>query len=126
MRRSRFGHFHKLLIKERTKILKELGYSEGIVAKPQTEVSGDISAYTYHMADQGSDTYQRELESKFITMENHALKEVAEALKRIENGTYGRCEECGKSISEARLEIIPYTRYCVDCQDKRDSRSKSK
>ncbi|RKX71304.1 TraR/DksA family transcriptional regulator [candidate division WOR-3 bacterium] len=120
MRKSRLRHFQKLLVKERARILKELGYSEGIVAKPQTEASGDISAYTFHMADQGTDTFQREMESRFMTMEHNVLNEINHALERIASGKYGICESCGRPINEERLEVIPYTRYCVDCQNKKD------
>jgi len=120
MRKNRIDHFQELLIKERTRILKELGHSENIVAKPQTETSGDISAFTFHMADQGTDTFQRELESRFMTMEYQVLNEISHALNKIKEGRYGVCESCGRLIPEKRLEVIPYARYCVDCKNKKD------
>lgn len=108
--------FEKLLLQEREKILKELGHSANIIARPQTEMSGDLSSYSSHMADQGSDTQQREIASQLLSSEQKVLYEIDRALKKIAKKTFGLCERCNKKIERKRLALIPYTRYCIGCQ----------
>ena len=70
-----------------------------------------------HMADLGSNVYERE---RLMTIEQEMRDRVTgitEALQRMDDGTYGKCARCGKSIPIARLEIMPFTEYCVECQE---------
>ncbi len=108
--------FEKLLLSERERILKEIGHSVNIISKTQTEASGDLSSYSSHMADQGSDTQQREIASQLISNERKVLNEIERALKKIPKRKFGVCEKCGKRIEKKRLQFIPYTRFCVSCQ----------
>ena len=82
------------------------------------EASGSLSNMPIHMADLGTDNFEQEFTLSLIESEEGRLKEVAGALDRIELGTFGRCEECQKPIPKARLQALPYTRYCVDCARK--------
>ena len=54
--------------------------------------------------------------ARMIAAERFIVREIEAALVRLDRGIYGRCEECGAAITAARLEILPYTRYCVSCQ----------
>jgi RNA polymerase-binding transcription factor DksA len=76
----------------------------------------EASAFGMHQADAGSDSYDRDFALSLLSQEQDALYEIEEALKRIEQGTYGTCEMSGKPIAHARLEAIPFARYTVECQ----------
>ena len=71
----------------------------------------EAPSYSTHMADAGTDTYDRDLALAMLSSEQGALYEIDEALDRIRNGTYGVCESTGKPIERARLEAIPWTRF---------------
>lgn len=85
----------------------------------------EASAFGMHQADAGSDAYDRDFALSLLSQEQDALYEIDQALKRIELGTYGICEMCGKSIPHARLEAIPFTRFTVDCQSQLEKQSKA-
>jgi RNA polymerase-binding transcription factor DksA len=74
------------------------------------------SAFGMHQADAGSDAYDRDFALSLLSSEQNSLYEIDEALKRIEDGTYGICEISGKAIPRERLEALPFTRYTVECQ----------
>ncbi len=76
----------------------------------------EASAFGMHQADAGSDSYDRDFALSLLSQEQDALYEIEEALKRIEQGTYGTCEMSGKPIAHARLEAIPFARFTVECQ----------
>jgi RNA polymerase-binding transcription factor DksA len=73
------------------------------------------SSQPSHLAELGSETYQQEVTLQMIQSEGNAIGEITDAIDRIQNGTFGKCETCGKVIPKSRLEAIPYTRYCVSC-----------
>ncbi|HEY5812410.1 MAG TPA: TraR/DksA C4-type zinc finger protein, partial [Terrimicrobiaceae bacterium] len=75
----------------------------------------EASAFGMHQADAGSDAYDRDFALSLLSQEQDSLYEIDEALKRIENGTYGICEMSGKAIPHPRLEALPFTRYTVEC-----------
>ena len=74
-----------------------------------------------HLGDMGTRESQQVMNETLLEHENEVLGEVADALKRIEQGTFGRCENCGKAIARGRLDAIPYARYCARCADKLQS-----
>ena len=75
--------------------------------------SGELSTADQHPAELGSETFERELELTTVSIVEGELKEIDDALRRLDHGSYGICEECGKPIDEARLEAVPWARYCV-------------
>lgn len=85
----------------------------------------EASAFGMHQADAGSDAYDRDFALSLLSQEQDALYEIDEALKRIDLGTYGKCEMSGKPISHARLEAIPFARYTVECQSQLEKQSKA-
>jgi RNA polymerase-binding transcription factor DksA len=80
------------------------------------DVSGELSGYSLHMADAGTDNFDREFALSLVSNEQEALYEIEEALKRLETGTYGLCEMCEKPIRRERLDAVPFARLCVACQ----------
>jgi RNA polymerase-binding transcription factor DksA len=84
----------------------------------------EASAFGMHQADAGSDAYDRDFALSLLSQEQDALYEIDEALKRIEQGTYGICELCNKPILHARLEAIPFARFTVDCQSQLEKQRK--
>lgn len=85
----------------------------------------EASAFGMHQADAGSDAYDRDFALSLLSQEQDALYEIDEALKRIELGTYGKCEMSGKPINHARLEAIPFARFTVECQSQLEKQSKA-
>jgi len=79
----------------------------------EDEASGNLSHVPIHMADLS--TYERELTLGLLENEEQTLEEIAAALGRIEQGTFGHCEGCRKAIPKDRLHALPYARYCVEC-----------
>lgn len=90
---------------------------EGVSAETIRD-GGDSSAFGMHQADAGSDAYDRDFALSLLGKEQDALYEINEALKRIDNGTYGICEGTGQKIMEERLEAMPFARYGIQWQEK--------
>lgn len=80
------------------------------------ESAEELAGYSLHMADSGTDNFDRDFALSLLSSDQDAIYEIDEALKRIERGTYGVCELTGKSIPKARLEAIPWTRFTVEAQ----------
>ncbi len=116
-------YFKKLILKMKEKILDEIKHiSEDTLKKSQKDASGDISGYTYHMADVATDTYDREFSLGLASNERQSLYELDEAVKKIEEGTFGVCEECKSLIAKTRLKAVPFARLCVKCQERKEKR----
>ncbi len=79
------------------------------------EASGNLSNAPLHLADLGTDTFEEEVTLRLLETEEKTLEETVAAIRRINAGTFGTCERCDRDIADARLQAIPYTRYCVDC-----------
>ncbi len=75
----------------------------------------NVSAVPSHIADLGSDTFELDNTLQLITNEGETLEQIEGALERIESGDYGICVECSGKIPKMRLQVIPYTPYCVKC-----------
>lgn len=82
------------------------------------EASGSLSNAPIHMADLGSDAFEKDFTLTLLQNEEMQLGEIDAALARIHQGTFGLCEECGKSIPKPRLDALPFTRHCVECARK--------
>ena len=79
------------------------------------EKSSGGSTQPSHMAELGSDTYEQDVTLQMLQCEEGVLEEINEAIERVAEGTFGKCERCQKRIPKPRLNAIPYTRYCVAC-----------
>lgn len=80
------------------------------------ESAEEMSSYSLHMADSGTDNFDRDFALSLLSSDQDAVYEIEEALKRIEKSTYGICELTGKQIPKARLDAIPWTRFTVEAQ----------
>lgn len=83
--------------------------------KNRTEGNGDLSSMPIHMADLGSDNFEQEFTLGLMEAEEGILGRIEAALERLEDGTYGVCEECGVKIPKKRLNAIPFAAMCVKC-----------
>jgi RNA polymerase-binding transcription factor DksA len=86
--------------------------------KNQQDATGNLSSMPIHMADIGSDNFEQEFTLNLMHNEELVLDEITAALERLDQGTFGRCEECQAVIPKARLTALPYTRHCVACARK--------
>jgi len=117
MNKADLEYFKGLIIKKKEELLSELGYLEtSSMSSTSKDQSGDLSSYSYHMADQGTDTMEREMAFSLASREGRYLHHLDEALERIESGTYGICRSCGKEISKTRLEAVPNATQCIGCK----------
>lgn len=82
--------------------------------------SGDLSNAPMHLGDMGTDEALYDMNAALLVNEQYIVAEARAAIERIEIGIYGTCEACGTQIPKARLEAIPYTRYCVHCAEEND------
>ncbi len=121
--KSDLKEFKKIVLKKKEEILNDLKHiSEDTLRKSQKEASGDISGYTYHMADVATDNYDREFSLGLASSERKSLYELDDALKRIEEGSFGICDDCKSSITKIRLKAVPSARLCIKCQQKKEKR----
>ena len=85
--------------------------------KSSKDSSGDLSGYSLHMADQASDNYDREFLLELANNEQEVLYQIDEAIKRIQDKSYGICGECQKPVPKMRLKAMPFVENCVPCQE---------
>jgi len=115
--------YKDLLIKEKVSILQGLSHiTNETLKKSQREASGDLSGYSYHMADMASDVSQQDLLLKLASSERELLLSIDEALRRMDNGEYGFCLSCKKKISNTRLKAMPKASYCLACQENQEKK----
>jgi RNA polymerase-binding transcription factor len=113
-------YFEDRLLEERKKLSGQLGYLEKTMTQTQRDAGGDLSAYSFHMADMGTDAMEREKAFLFASAEGRMLYNVDLALRRLYRGEFGICQSCGKDIAKARLDAIPHANFCVECQEKQE------
>ncbi len=110
--------YRKLLIEERERIHGEMQQVEADISYDDTlEGQSDLADYDQHPADTGTDTFFKERDLAVRDNYRDIIGRIDEALGKLERGTFGLCDRCGRAISQGRLEAIPYAIYCVDCQD---------
>ena len=80
------------------------------------ESAEEMTSYSMHMADSGTDNFDRDSALSLLSSDQDAVYQIDEALKRIEKNTYGVCELTGKNIPKTRLNAVPWARYTVDAQ----------
>ena len=108
-------HFKEVLLEKRREILKNVSeFEDEALRKYRLYATGDLSSMPIHMADLGTDNYEQEFALGLMDSERKLLREIDNALGRLEKKTYGICEGTGKPIPKARLEAQPWARYCVE------------
>ena len=84
------------------------------------EASGNLSNAPMHLADLGTENFQQELSLSLLEGKTGLLTDVSDALQRLDDGTFGVCENCQQPISKDRLDALPYTRHCIECAGRLD------
>ncbi len=123
LNKKQLAHFEKLLMEERARVMKELGYYDESFAATLQNADGNVSSYSLHMADQGTDAMEREKQFLFASQEGRFLWHVNEALRRLYKSPehFGQCHSCGKDIAVERLEALPHARLCIECKEKEEN-----
>lgn len=114
------AYFRSLILKKREETIKEIKRLEPITVNDDTRQDNTTldSTYSYHMADVGTDSQEREKAFMWLSRANNFLTHMNSALERINSGEYGVCIECGELIRKERLEEVPHTQHCVKCKNK--------
>lgn len=123
MNKKQRQHLEKRLLSERDRALKELGHYDESFANSLQASDGDLSAYSFHMADQGTDAMEREKAFLFASKEGRILYHIDEALRRLYRtpDQFGVCEECGDGIAFERLDALPHARLCIRCKEREET-----
>ena len=110
-------HFRDLLLDERKRVVDAIDNIHAENPGSMADETEELSFQDNHMGDVATATFDREMASTLEDNSSHVLAEIDAALARIEDGTYGRCERCGKEIGAERLEALPWATLCIE--DKR-------
>ena len=126
MSKKNLQHFEKRLLEERKRVLKELGHHDETFGVTDQASDGDLSSYSFHMADQGTDAMEREKAFLFASQEGRFLWHIDEALRRLYRSpdTFGHCHGCGEEIPFERLDALPHARFCIACKTKEENAKK--
>lgn len=107
-------YFRDLLLRTRDEVVGSLEPIRARLREPQRDSSGEIALADQHPADVATDTEMRELDITTEVMFEARLGLIDDAIKRLDGGTYGTCQSCGREIPTERLELVPETPYCVE------------
>jgi YteA family regulatory protein len=111
--------FRKRLLEEQAHLERQLREVEAQdAASSQQDEQSELSGYDQHPADAATELFEREKDLAIEENFKIALEQVAEALRKIDEGTYGICDRCRKPIAPPRLEVIPYATLCIECAAK--------
>jgi len=121
--KKQLDHLEKRLLDERARALKALGLFDQLTQAGRDSSDSDLSTYTDHMADQGTEAQEREKAAAFATKEGRYLYRLEEALRRLyaDPKNFGTCHTCGAEVGFERLDALPHARYCIDCKRKEES-----
>jgi RNA polymerase-binding transcription factor DksA len=119
MTKAEWEPYRETLLALRNRLTGDVSHlAEEALRSRGGESSGGLSNAPLHMADLGTDNAEQDFTLKLLENQEQALKEINEALERLRQGTFGRCEECEAAIPKGRLQALPYTRHCVACARK--------
>lgn len=120
--KTQLKHIEKRLMDERAKALKALGLFDSMAKLDRESMDSDLSAYTDHMADQGTEAMEREKAALFATKEGRYIYRLEEALRRLYDDPerFGLCHTCGAEVGFERLDALPHARYCIECKRKEE------
>lgn len=116
------AHFEQRLLEERERIVRQLAQFDESFSDTLQGSDGDLSAYSFHMADQGTDAMEREKAFLFASKEGRLLYHIDEALRRLYKSpdSYGVCQECGDDVGFERLDALPHARLCIKCKEREE------
>jgi len=110
------------LLERRKQLLEEVENISSHSLSRTDDLSGDLSTMPIHMADVGSDNYEKEFALDIIEGEREELRQIDEALARLADGSFGACTVCGQQISWQRLAALPFARLCIECQRQEEAK----
>ncbi len=116
MKQSTLEKFKERLLTMRRRLASEVESIRKNALSRRDTASGDVSAMPIHMADIGSDNYDKEFALELIEGESQELRDIDAALERLEAGTFGICEQCGGKVGYGRLNAIPFAQLCIECK----------
>jgi RNA polymerase-binding transcription factor DksA len=120
--KEQLDHLEARLLQERQKVTRKLARFDDDFAKSPTASDGDLSAFSLHMADEGTDAMEREKAFLFASEEGRRLKQINAALRRLYRSpaTFGQCAACRGEIGYYRLDAIPHVDRCINCQNEHE------
>jgi len=119
MTKNQLEKYREALLALRSRLKGDVSHlTSEALRKDSGGAGGNLSNTPIHMADLGSDAFEQEFTLSLLENEEQTLEQIAAALKRIDQGSFGRCEECTGPIPTARLQALPFTRHCVECARK--------
>ena len=117
MKAEEVAQYKKLLLSLRERLVGKVDVMQGeTLKKSRQDASGDLSNVPIHMADVGTDNYERDIMIELIQNGEEGVRNIDTALEKIEEGAFGVCELCAKKINKERLKAVPYAKLCIDCQ----------
>ena len=119
--KKKLEQYKKLLLKIKEDLLYDIKNMSN-ASNSTSEESRDVSGHVQHMADVATDMYDKEFSMGLASKDREILQKIEDALKRIENGTYGFCLGTGKPIAQARLKAIPYAEFCLKYQEEMENK----
>ncbi len=125
MNKKELARFRKLIEAERERVRRTLGNIEEEISDRTSNKSSGNQGYSNHMADIGSDAMEQEQAFLHASQETEYLKQLDDALKKVDEGTYGECEDCAGTIPVKRLEAYLAARLCVACKSKQEKLQRS-
>ena len=120
--KKKINKYQETLVDLKEKIVSDIKQIGEHASPSERSDSGDVSGHVMHLADVATDMYDREFSMGLASNDRELLIKIEKALKRIEGGTFGLCEECKGPISSARLEALPYVSHCLKCQEKAENK----
>jgi len=112
--------YYNALMQAKAEVSSQMRFhSEGLDCS-----NADKRGVTTHMADISSDNSRHEMELRMLSEDGDVLKLIDAAIARLAKGEYGKCQECGKPISEGRLKARPYAVFCIECKTRREEQAK--
>ena len=117
MKAEEVAQYKKMLLSLRERLVGKVDFMQGeTLKKSRQDASGDLSNVPIHMADVGTDNYERDIMIELIQNGEEGVRSIDTALEKIEEGAFGICELCAKKINKERLKAVPYATLCIDCQ----------
>jgi DnaK suppressor protein len=125
MNKKELARFRKLIEAERERVRRNIGIIEEEISDRTSNKASGNQGYSNHMADIGSDAMEQEQAFLHASQETEYLKQLEDALKKVDEGTYGECEDCSGTIPVKRLEAYLAARLCVACKSKQEKLQRS-
>lgn len=117
------NELHEQLLRERERLEQETANLSTSGTSADNFLVDEQDAVDQHPADEGSELFEREKNLTLLRNLEDTLQAVNDALRKFDEGTYGKCENCGKAIPEKRLRALPAATHCIDCQSKLEKRA---